>query len=574
MADKNPHVTSVTTAVVDLLKDAMKPVTTTTSTSPATSYSPKACAPVRTPQRGYQRHVQQTPATTRLLSPTPPQYGRPLASASANVSSVVKTPPTTTVSGAATATTATTSAAAPDQDKVNQLDRTINLMIQHMEDNAERRISALMMEIRRKAEKEGVLAQIDARFADFKNGVEQEIQDIRQNCGQVGQDLVKAREAHGALSEKLSARLGSIDGDQAALRIEVESSQKCLDGFRRELADHTQNEHACMDLLRHELGEKLQAERESLDTLRSRVSELYRSEKEDVDMLRKELRTQSGAGDMVASQLEQVSARVGDLEVDKISSRALIDLEAACRTSLETLNGNLLSRIDEVDAQHLRSRTDTTKAMDTALQSLESVVRADLDSMNHTISGIFRKVEAENERRDAEIRNDFNTFSFNLDANMAEVKRWREARLPEDLEEMRAVVHDLAGISRTQGESLQKITHEMERQRQNLVTHRMSIDQGRLLDTSSRMLDGNRFTEQGRLLESNRLQPVEPLSMSRIILEDSFSSRNALAGTARGAITDSPLKTFMSLGNGSSDSNRSTAAPTSPNLSPLRRERL
>ena len=39
-----------------------------------------------------------------------------------------------------------------------------------------------------------------------------------------------------------------------------------------------------------------------------------------------------------------------------------------------------------------------------ALQSLESVVRADLDSMNHTISGIFRKVEAENERRDAEIR--------------------------------------------------------------------------------------------------------------------------------------------------------------------------
>jgi uncharacterized membrane-anchored protein YhcB (DUF1043 family) len=468
------------------------------------------------------------------LSPTSQQYGRPLASASAsaNVSTVVKTQPTTTVTG---------TTAAPDQWKVNQLDRTISLMVQHMEDNAERRISALMMEIRRKAEKEGIFSQIDARFADFKSGVEQEIQALRQNCGQMEQDLARAREAQGASSEKLSARLACIEGDQAALRVEVESSQRCLDGFRRELAEHTQNQHACMDLLRHELGEKVLAERENLDSLRSKVSELSRSEKDDVDMLRKELRMQAGASDTVASQLEQVSARIGDLEVDKISNRALGDLENACRTSLEAMSGKLLSRIDDVEAHHLRSHMLTEAAM------------SDLQ---------------------AACRNDFNTFSSNLDANLMEVKRWREARLPEDLEELRAVVHDLAGISRTQGESLQKINHEMERQRQNLVSHRMSIDQGRLLDTSSRLLEGNRFTEQGRLLESNRLQPVEPLSMSRIILEESFSSRNAITGSTRGAITDSPLKTFMSLGNGSSDCARSTAAPTSPNMSPARRERL
>jgi flagellar motor component MotA len=429
-----------------------------------------------------------------------------------------------------TATTTINSTNKTDQEKVNRLDAKIGHMVQHIEDKAERKILALMAELEKKAEKSGLLAQMDTKMFDLRTDVNVELEKIRKDCEQIGvgiRDGVQ-RDFVDPLSQKVHD-LAQVHSSRAAAQSETFSSkiaQLEMD-FKADRAEAEANEKDA---------------RARLDMLR-----------QDIDHLSHECRQQTHSRELFSNQVDTLHQKLAGMDGEQREmGRATKVLETRCRGDLDAMNAHLERKFEALQAEiaECRRASTATSQLQSDVTALESACRHDLECMNSTVNTLARNVESDQKSASRELsdvkkhfedtvadleracRNDLNTFGANVQTSLSEIRRLKDAHLPEDLEELRKVVYDLAQTSRRQGEALEKMTTEQERQREKIMTtHRKSVDTIRMLENGS-----SHF-------------PLEPLASSRLRLDESLenglkSLRTSLGSPAAASrALPSPLST-------------------------------
>uniref|UniRef100_A0A7S1A587 Uncharacterized protein n=1 Tax=Noctiluca scintillans TaxID=2966 RepID=A0A7S1A587_NOCSC len=525
-SDSNPHVHGVTGAMVDLLRDAVHPgssASPTTMSMPRvmqspSSYTPRATSPV----------LRSPPASPgpgrnfRMTNAAPMTPGR--------VSTAVPTRNGTT-------TTTINSTNKTDQEKVNRLDAKIGHMVQHIEDKAERKILALMAELEKKAEKSGLLAQVDTKMFDLRTDVKVELEKIRKDIEKISggvRDGVQ-RDFVDPLSQKVHDLSQAIQKQS-----DIHSSRAVAQSetFSSKIAQME------MDLK----ADRAEAEANETDS-RARFDML----RQDMDQLAHECRQQASSRELFSTEVDNMHQKLMGIDGEQREmGRATKVLETRCRGDLDAMKAHLETKLEGLQSELAECRRSSTAAsqLQSVVTALESACRHDLESMNNTVNTLARNVESDQKNASRELsdvkkyledsladlegacRNDLNAFGANVQTSLSEIRRLKDANLPEDLEELRKVVYDLAQTSRRQGEALEKMTTEQERQREKIMTtHRKSVDTIRMLENGS-----SHF-------------PLEPLASSRLRLDESLenglkSLRTSLGSPAAASrALPSPLST-------------------------------
>lgn len=329
----------------------------------------------------------------------------------------------------------------PDVDKMNRLDDMIQSMMRHMEEKAERNIAMLMAGIEKRADVDGFMQKVDDKLSDLRCEIVSERASSRQELAQMKVqmrgDLIKD------FMDPLNQRIDDMVAQHHGLSHRVAQLESC--------------QQVVVDEARR--GQ------DRVETLRTEVHHL----KTEVTPIVQSSRSYGMSAELHSSQILDLQNTVKAMHAGhEAALRELSSLEQVCRNDFAKLDAacnaceahNLAKRVGALEA-------DSAKTHEAMHAGHEAALR-EVSSLEHACRNDFAKLDA--------ACNACETHSLAKRVGALEVANTTlsvhelnklQVRFPEDLEELRRVVHDLAQVSKNQGEALEKLTTESEWQRRS-----------------------------------------------------------------------------------------------------------
>jgi len=402
---------------------------------------------------------------------------------------------------------------------------------------------------------------------------------LRKVVGEVHEVQDRSHAVHEARITELTEMMK----ESWARREEEEARLETLDVRLRALQDDSVKKQEAVEEIQVRMGEWHEEHASSMCRMEQRtganIEELRDLVKLSKDEVLRQFEEHSGTNAKLRSRIEDCNShvetwkQVHDGEKEEFQ-RALRDLRSTTEQELSHLrevcgkiqsdNATLRRELEEVFREERQERQDLVLALEvqsSAHREREATVTSDLQNLNLSLRDLESNVSNALARETSSMSTRLDTFRGDVEAvrreldavgaHVRELGRARQSDSSGDLAELRSVVHDLAEVSRFQGEKLDELSKaELARE-------------GRSLLATKVVSRSDRGTVTPSVASSGCLTPREGASRDGGFLASVPATQSRDAG-ARGSHTDfTRIFETSRLESGSSRANLSLCGPSS-----------